>query len=61
MTSSLDIDSKASQGGSKKEKAVQPKRRKTSRLNLLHLLFFYHESSWFDFWFKSATVTVTFL
>ena len=37
---SLDIDSKTSQGWSKKEKAMQPKRRKTTRLKLLYLLFF---------------------
>ena len=32
-----------SRRASKKEKAMQPKRRKTSRLNLLHLLFFLSE------------------
>ena len=38
---SHDIDSKVSLEGSKKEKAVQPKRiKKKNRLNLLHLLFF---------------------
>ena len=37
---SLDVVSEASQGGSKMKKPVQRKRKKTSKLNLLYLLFF---------------------